>query len=129
MLETGHLTADQLAWYVTDGLDTGAPVDRDRLDQLDAHIAACERCARRLTDEARLELALTEVAARPSSPRSRAVAGGLLAAAALLLIWLGGAAARDSRPPPPAEPAAAVPIDAGVQLAVDSDVLLRPDNN
>src|SRR5690606_15708916 len=68
MLETGHLTADQLAWYVTDGLDAGAPVDRDRLVQLDAHIAACERCARRLTDEARLELALTEVAARPSVP-------------------------------------------------------------
>jgi hypothetical protein len=66
-------------------------LDDTERGQFERHAAACERCAAALAREARLELALVELAAMPAAPRRRAAralwAAPMLAAAAALLVW------------------------------------------
>lgn len=54
-MSTHHITSQQLALYVMDGLDAAA---REPLEQ---HIAGCPRCAAALADEARFEQLLHEL--------------------------------------------------------------------
>jgi anti-sigma factor RsiW len=56
-----HVATGDLALYVLGGLE-GA-----RLDEVEAHVLSCEACAARLAREARLEVALGEVALRVSA--------------------------------------------------------------
>lgn len=108
-MSTHHITSQQLALYVMDGLDAAA---REPLEQ---HIAGCPRCAAALADEARFEqllhelplpLPAAETAAPPvalpqpfteaepwplrTNPRRRLVTRSLwvLAAAAALVFWM-----------------------------------------
>lgn len=96
---SGHVTPDTLEHYVIGALDATSA------RWVEAHAAGCEACAAALAAEARLELALFEVAAAPPSLEGRrarrarfaaaAVTGfSALAATVAWLLWV-------DRPPPP----------------------------
>jgi hypothetical protein len=89
-MSTQHATSAELELYVLGALD-GAHAER-----VEAHCAACDRCAAALAAEARLETAFEQVAARsvraPTFRPLRAVAysaAGLLTMAAAVVIWFG----------------------------------------
>jgi anti-sigma factor RsiW len=63
-----HLSAAELEGYVRNLLDPGAELE------LEAHVAACERCAARLQSAARLELQLAEIADAAPRPTWRRAA-------------------------------------------------------
>jgi hypothetical protein len=90
-----HLSASELELFVIGGLG------HVRAAAVEAHVGACERCAAALTREARLEMALDEVAnaavtrdlpaVRRATPARRvaiAAAGALSFAAAFLLLLM-----------------------------------------
>lgn len=105
---TEHTDPLELAMFVRGEL-TGA-----RLDSFEAHVAACQPCARRLTGEARLEVALAELgpslaSAPPLARRRRArwvpPVVALAAAAAVLLVVV----LRDRAPAPRAANIRSIP--------------------
>lgn len=117
-----HLTAAELEWYVTDGLTLAERGwEREHLTAMETHLEACEACAARLAGEARLELEIEAVARQPARrPGMGAwLAVGFAAAALLLVISVGRTSAKSDPPLPAAGP----PADAGVELAIDGDVL------
>lgn len=120
-----HLSADELAWYVGDGLRLAARGwEHDRIAALEAHLDTCDACAARLAGEARLELAM-EAVARDAGRRAGAGAwltAGLAAIALLVVLAVGRGSVRGDP-----SPAAGPPADAGViELAMDGDVPAGP---
>jgi anti-sigma factor RsiW len=106
----GHPDATELAAFVAGEL-AGPPLAR-----FEAHIASCDDCAAQLAREARIELALIELAAAPAARRRRglrAAVGAVViaaAAAALLVVrldraqlesspWLASASCESGRAP------------------------------
>jgi len=95
-----HPPRRQLAAYVQgelDGFDA---------ESLEGHVARCDACSGSLAREARVEVALHQVAARASMSARRSAAGGArgarfaaggaIAAAALLVVWLARGASPSS---------------------------------
>jgi anti-sigma factor RsiW len=85
-----HATSAELELYVLGALDAA------RVQEFEAHCAACDACAAALAGEARLEVAFEQVARR--SVRVAVVrplrvaaygAAGLVAMAAAMLLWFG----------------------------------------
>jgi len=95
-----HLEPAELEQFVLGTLDD------TRLAQFEAHVSRCAACAASLTREARLELALVELAPRPVGPpialrgvRARRVVPAILVAAAavaLLVVRRPGAPPREA---------------------------------
>jgi len=77
-----HLSAQQLELYVIDAL----PAESARA--LEHHASRCAECAAALAAEARLEVALAEVARQPRSPRRWRIAAATVAAAAAGVVAL-----------------------------------------
>ncbi len=93
----GHVSPDDLEQYVIGALDAAS------VSWVEAHVAQCEPCAKALTREATLELALFDVAALPPSlsgvrQRPARIAAALTAVTALAAgaLWLFSV----ERPPP-----------------------------
>jgi hypothetical protein len=89
-MSTQHATSAELELYVLGALETA------HAERVEAHCAACDRCAAALAGEARLETAFEQVAARSVRPpvaRPLRAAGygvaGLVTMAAAFLIWFG----------------------------------------
>jgi hypothetical protein len=82
-----HVGDQDLAMFAMGALHAGA-------GEVESHLRACSHCAARLRSEARLEMALQEVARAPRSRTRRRVrrglqlAGGLAAAAVLAMLLL-----------------------------------------
>jgi anti-sigma factor RsiW len=119
-MSTQHATSAELELYVLGALETA------HAEKVEAHCAACDRCAAALAGEARLETAFEQVAARSVRPpvaRPLRAAGygvvGLVAMAATFLIWFGHVPG----PSPAVEgtPAAALhPMDDGPSPILDA---------
>ncbi len=122
-----HPTRSELEHYLI--WELRGPVRSARALDLENHVAGCEHCAERLAREARMELALAEIAAapRPARPGRRWLAA--LAAAAILLVAVGASRLVGQSHPSrvPSEAVHSTPIDAGADLAVDSDVAIDGD--
>jgi anti-sigma factor RsiW len=89
-MSTQHATSAELELYVLGALE---PAQAERVE---AHCAACDRCAAALAGEAQLETAFEQVALRSARPPVvrplRAAvygAAGLVTMAAAFLIWFG----------------------------------------
>jgi hypothetical protein len=77
-----HLSGEELALYVIDAL----PAERARA--VEHHVGACADCAAALAADARLELALSEVARQPRTNRRWRIAAATFAAAAAVVVAL-----------------------------------------
>jgi hypothetical protein len=127
MTTTMHPSAMDLEAYVTAGLE------RTRALDVEDHVAECAACAEALAGEARLEIAMGELAqfragdaravsALPGSTRARPsviVYAAMIAAAAVFML-IAGRWASPVEPPAPQPAAVSDPAaDAGVTLARD----------
>jgi len=119
-----HPTVEELELYVADELSGS------RATEIEDHAAGCDACGVALAAEARLELALEQIAGfraehdvvpmAPGRSRSRSIVGAALMAAAALLVVAAGEAIVRPAPSQPAPAAVVTPAaDAGVTVARD----------
>lgn len=118
-----HPTADELELYVTDMLAG------HRASEIEDHVIECERCAGALAAEARLEVALEQVAAfradKSIAPlrRVKSIFAATLVAAAALVIVFAGEAFTNNQPQIDPTPVVVAPpaADAGATTLANND--------
>jgi hypothetical protein len=118
-----HPCADEVLWYVRDGLRMalqGWP--SPRLQAFEEHAASCDPCAARVAAQASDELLMQEVALEEFAERRRApsVLAYLVGAAATLLLVVGVSGASSASASHGSAETFVAPLDAGLNIA-DSD--------
>ncbi len=123
MSRAQHPCADEVLWYVRDGLRMalqGWP--SPRLQAFEEHAASCDHCAARVAAQARDEVMMQELALEEFEERRQApsVLAYLVVAAATFLLVVGVSGASSAPASQGSSETFVAPLDAGLIIA-DSD--------